>query len=134
MPPLRRRLSKPVVRLSVLMAVLSVLLGFVCYMVWSDREDLERDQWRITWWDVNRGDTEEVRTMLQRKEISQEDLSEMLLMSAENDLDDSAITTLLALKVNLQAQNAQGQTALQIARRHHHTGKALLLQQAGAKE
>ncbi len=72
--------------------------------------------------------------MLQRKEINQEDLSEMLLMSAENDLDDGAVKSLLALKVNLQAKNAEGQTALQIARRHHHAGKVLLLQQAGAKE
>lgn len=133
---LYRHFSKPVVRLSVLIAFLCVVVGFCCYMVQSDREEEESNRFRIAWWSVNRGETADVRTMLQRKEIGSEDLSEMLLMAAgEDDMDaEQAVKTLLALRVNSRAKDGFGQTALQLARFHHHAGIILLLQQAGAKE
>ena len=133
---LHYRFSKPVVRLSVFAAFLSVVLGFCCYMVQSDRDDEERDRFRVAWWSVNRGETAEVQAMLQHKKISKEDLSEMLLMVAgEEGMDvEPAVKTLSAMKVDTHIHDAEGRGVLQVARLHHHANMIVLLQKAGVTE
>ena len=74
--------------------------------------------------------------MLQHNKISQNDLSEMLLMVANEDNIDiePAVKTLLAMKVDTHVKDDEGHTVMQIARLHHHSDMIILLQKAGATE